>query len=84
MSRMFKALCLRDCVQDAIEELNRPFARYRANQEYIIPEDSPLLIHFQPLEQLDKKEAERVVEEEDLTAPLPKPKSRAKPRAKKG
>jgi len=86
MSRMFKALCLRDCVQDAIEELNRPFARYRANQEYIIPEDSPLLMHFKPLEQLPKKEGERVVEEENLAAPVPKPKAKpkAKPRAKKG
>ena len=74
MVRVFKALCLRDCVQDAIEELNRSYIRYRAGKEYMIPEDSPLLIHFRPLEQLPKKEAERVVEEENPAAPFPKPK----------
>ena len=78
MVRMFKALCLRDCVQDAVEEFGRSYIRSRAGEAYTIPEDSPLLIHFRPLEQLPKKEAERVVEEENPAAPLPKPKSRAK------
>jgi len=75
MVRTFKARCIRDCAQDAIEGV-RPYARYRANREYYIPEDSPLLMHFDPLEELPKKEAERVVEEENLAAELPKPKAR--------
>lgn len=54
MARLFKAVCLRDCVQDV------PYFYYKAGMEYTIPEDSPVLKHFEPLEQLDKKEADKV------------------------
>jgi hypothetical protein len=68
--KMFKALCLRDCAQDAVDELGRDYCYYRAGQTYLIREDSPVLPHFRPVEQLDKKEGERVQEEEGITRPV--------------
>jgi hypothetical protein len=68
MARMFKALCLRDCAQDAIEGV-RPFARYREGKEYFIPEDSPLLVHFRPLEELPAKDQEVVAPSQVPIAP---------------
>ena len=70
MLRTFKALCIRECAQDANEELKRPYMHYREGREYNIREDSPVLIHFRPLEELPKKEAERVVEEGELAKPV--------------
>ena len=70
MLRSFKALCLRTCAQDANEELQRPYAYYRQGEEYVIREDSPVLIHFRSLEELPKKEAERMAEEENLARPI--------------
>ena len=67
--RSFEALCLRDCVQDANEELRRPYVRYRQGKKYIVREDSPLLVYFRPLEELPKKEGERVEAEENLAIP---------------
>ena len=72
----FKALCLRDCVQDAVEELKRPYVYYHAGREYLIREDSPLLPHFRSLEELPKKEGERVEAEEVLSRPLPRPRKK--------
>ena len=68
--RSFNALCLRNCAQDAHEESKRPYAYYRQGKEYVIREDSPLLIHFRPLEELPKKEAERVAAEENMARPV--------------
>ena len=68
--KVFKAVCLRDCAQDAIEEIDRPYVYYRQGREYLIREDSPLLIHFRPVEQLDKKEGERVLEEVNIARPV--------------
>lgn len=68
--KVFEALCLRDCAQDAIDEIQRPYVYYRAGQRYMIREDSPLLIHFRPLEQLDKKDGERVLEEVNIARPV--------------
>jgi len=57
VARLFKALCQRDCVQDV------PYQYFKAGFEYTIPEDSPVAVHFKPLEELAKKEADRVVAE---------------------
>ncbi len=57
MARMFKALCLRDTVQD------NPYTYFKAGLEYVIPEDCPVIVHFKPLEQLSQKESEKVEEE---------------------
>lgn len=70
--KMFKALCLRDCVQDAVDEVDRPYCYYYAGREYMIREDSPVLPHFRPVEQLDKKEGERVLAEEVISRPIPR------------
>jgi len=67
---VFKALCLRNCVQDAVEELGRPYCYYVAGHEYLIRDDSPVLPHFKPLEQLAKKEGERVEAEVNLAKPV--------------
>jgi hypothetical protein len=64
---MYKALCLRDTVQD------NPYVYYKAGMEYVIPEDSPVQKHFKPLEELPRKEAERIEEE---GPPPPKPAKR--------
>jgi len=72
----FKALCLRDCAQDAVEEFNRPYCHYRAGREYIIREDSPVLPHFRRVEELPKKEGERVEAEEVLSRPLSRPRKK--------
>jgi len=63
MSRVYRALCLRDTVQD------NPYQFFRIGVEYMIPEDSPVAKHFKPLEELSKKEADRVVGEEVLHKP---------------
>jgi hypothetical protein len=63
-------------VQDAVEELKRPYVYYHAGREYLIREDSPVIIHFRPLEQLPKKEGERVEAEEVLSRPLPRPRKK--------
>lgn len=68
--KMFKALCLRDCAQDAVDEVDRPYCYYRAGQTYLIREDSPVLPHFRPVEQLDQREGERVLAEEVITRPV--------------
>jgi len=57
MPRMYKALCLRDTVQDI------PYQYFKEGKEYVIPEDSPCAKHFKPLEELSKKEGERIQEE---------------------
>ena len=67
MARMYKALCLRDTVQDI------PYQYFMAGHEYVIPEDSPVQRHFQPLEQLSAKESEKVEKEGP-----PPPKSHAR------
>jgi hypothetical protein len=72
MARMFKAVCLRDCVQDV------PYMYYKAGMKYTIPEDSPVLPHFQPLEELSKKEADKVKAE---GPPPPEPHKVKKARA---
>jgi hypothetical protein len=64
---MYRAVCLRDTVQD------NPYQYYKAGMEYVIPEDSPVQAHFRPLEQLSKKEGERIEEE---GPPPPKPAKR--------
>lgn len=64
MSRVYRALCLRDTVQD------NPYQFFKAGTEYTIPEDSPVQAHFKPLEELAKKEGERVVAEEELHKPV--------------
>jgi hypothetical protein len=69
MARMYKAVCLTDTVQD------NPYQYYRAGHEYVIPEDCPVARHFKPLEQLSRKESEKVEEE---GPPSPKPYARKK------
>jgi len=61
--RMYRAKCLRDTVQD------NPYQYFRAGEEYMIPEDSPVALHFQPLEQLSPKESAKVIEEIKESAP---------------
>jgi hypothetical protein len=67
---VFKALCMRDCAQDAVEELGRPYCYYRAGHEYLIRDDSPVLPHFRPIEELPKKEGERAEAEVNLAKPV--------------
>ena len=57
MAKMFRALCLRDTVQDI------PYMYYFAGKEYIISEDSVVREHFRPLEELSKREADKVIAE---------------------
>ena len=64
MARMYKALCLRDTVQD------NPFQYFRAGVEYVIPEDCPVAKHFQRIgSELSAKEAEEVLEKGELKDP---------------
>ncbi len=77
MARMFKALCLRDTVQD------NPYMYFRAGLEYVIPEDSPVLVHFKPVEELSKKESEKVQEEGPSPPKAPGPPEEAPSRRKK-
>jgi hypothetical protein len=48
--QIFRAVCLRDTVQD------NPYMYYKAGVEYLISSNSPVLKHFQPLEPLDDEE----------------------------
>jgi hypothetical protein len=57
MTRMYKAVCQRDTVQD------NPYQYFKAGFEYVIPEDCPVATHFKPVEQLSKKESEKIAEE---------------------
>lgn len=57
MSRMYEAMCLRDTVQDT------PYQYFEAGKVYTIPEDSPVATHFRPLQELSRKESERIEEE---------------------
>ena len=63
-ARIYRARCLRDTVQD------NPYQYFKEGVEYMIPEDSPVRFHFEPLEELAKKEAERVVAEGELVKPV--------------
>ena len=44
---VFRAVCLRDTVQDV------PYMYYKAGVEYVISANSPVAVHFKPLEDLD-------------------------------
>ena len=57
MPKMFRARCLRDTVQDV------PYMYYFQGKEYIISENSVVREHFEPLEELSKKEADKVIGE---------------------
>jgi len=70
MAKFFKARCLRDTVQD------NPYMYYRAGEEYTISEDSVVRIHFEPLEELSKAQADRHVAENPTP---PKPESKVVP-----
>lgn len=64
MARVYRAVCLRDTVQD------NPYQYFVAGKEYMISEDSPVAVHFKPLEELSKKEADTVIGEERLSKPV--------------
>jgi hypothetical protein len=42
---------------------DNPYQYFKAGMKYTIREDSPVAAHFRPLQELSKKESERIMEE---------------------